>query len=377
MECPHTQTKAPSAARGSRNYGLDVLRALSMLFVVTLHLLGHGGVLDAAEGGAFASAYFLESLSICAVDCFVLISGYCLVSSSFKSRRIFSLWVEVFFYSIAIAIFAAVYTQQIPSGEQFFATVTPVFSSRWWFFTQYFALFWCTPLINLALSHMGKRSLRAAVIVIFLVFSLIPFVLHADVFKLSKGYSFAWFAMLYFIGGAIRLLQDEIRLPKIAGLALYVAGAAATAMGFILPELGIGESALAPYSGFLLSYTSPFVLVSALGIFWLCANLDIRNKTLQRAISWVTPSVFAIYLISDNPSIRTLFVTNAFAGYASLHPMLLPLAVLATALFIGVICVAIDKLRSALFKALKIEAGVRWLGAKLDNFLVGGQSSNG
>ena len=73
--------------RDQRNYGIDLLRVLSMCFVVVLHALGQGGVLAAVPDGtgASVSAHFLESLTYGEVDIFALISGY--VSFSAVSKK--------------------------------------------------------------------------------------------------------------------------------------------------------------------------------------------------------------------------------------------------------------------------------------------------
>ena len=62
----------------SRNHGVDLLRLLAMFYVLVLHVLGQGGVLEAAaEGTALHRfAWFLETWAYCAVDVFALISGY-------------------------------------------------------------------------------------------------------------------------------------------------------------------------------------------------------------------------------------------------------------------------------------------------------------
>ena len=91
-------------SKETRNYGIDILRILSIAFVVTLHVLGHGGVLKNATGISFAASYGLEAAAYCAVDCFVIITGYCMCLKSFKSKRILSLWAECFFYSVCIAV---------------------------------------------------------------------------------------------------------------------------------------------------------------------------------------------------------------------------------------------------------------------------------
>lgn len=66
-----------SVIKGTRrNYGIDALRLFSMLLVVTLHVLGHGGVLENLVGKKYAVCWLLECFSFCAVNCYGIISGY-------------------------------------------------------------------------------------------------------------------------------------------------------------------------------------------------------------------------------------------------------------------------------------------------------------
>lgn len=60
----------------ARIHGLDVLRCLSMFYVVILHILaqGKGGSLDASFVGAsnYAPSWLLNFGALCAVNCFAL-----------------------------------------------------------------------------------------------------------------------------------------------------------------------------------------------------------------------------------------------------------------------------------------------------------------
>ena len=61
-----------------RNYGIDLLRVISMIGVMTLHVLGHGGVLAITKILTlnYNIAWLLNILFCSAVNCFVLITGY-------------------------------------------------------------------------------------------------------------------------------------------------------------------------------------------------------------------------------------------------------------------------------------------------------------
>ena len=87
-----------------RNYGIDLLRLVLMYMVCILHVLGHGGVLNAVTPGTakYIVYWLLEIISYCAVDAFALISGYTSkLQPHQKYDKIVNMWFQVFFYSIA------------------------------------------------------------------------------------------------------------------------------------------------------------------------------------------------------------------------------------------------------------------------------------
>ena len=87
-----------------RNYGIDLLRMLSMFMIVNLHVLGQGGAMVRIVGdeAGYYAAWFLETCAYCAVDCYGLISGYVGVNGKFRPARLLELWLQVFFYSSAL-----------------------------------------------------------------------------------------------------------------------------------------------------------------------------------------------------------------------------------------------------------------------------------
>ena len=60
-----------------KNIGIEIVRILSMYMVMILHILGHGGILKSENiySFSFISIWFIEIISIVAVNLFGLISG--------------------------------------------------------------------------------------------------------------------------------------------------------------------------------------------------------------------------------------------------------------------------------------------------------------
>lgn len=59
-----------------RSYGIDALRCIATLFVLMLHTINRGGVFEASSGLNRMAILFVELISLSAVNCYALISGY-------------------------------------------------------------------------------------------------------------------------------------------------------------------------------------------------------------------------------------------------------------------------------------------------------------
>ncbi|MDE5952479.1 MAG: acyltransferase family protein, partial [Acetatifactor sp.] len=73
---------------------IELLRILAMMMVVMLHYLSKGELLTSLTEEFDASSYIawlLEAFSIVAVNVYMLISGYFLVDSGFKLKRLVQL----------------------------------------------------------------------------------------------------------------------------------------------------------------------------------------------------------------------------------------------------------------------------------------------
>ena len=73
-----------------RNYGIDLLKIISMYMVVQLHVLGCGGILGNCEKFSFNYyvAWFLEISAYCAVNVFAMITGYLMVEKKINRFKI-------------------------------------------------------------------------------------------------------------------------------------------------------------------------------------------------------------------------------------------------------------------------------------------------
>ena len=87
----------------NRESGTELLRIILILMVILLHYNNRimGGALGYAQGASHTLLLFLESISICAVNCFMIISGFFLYGAKkVKLSKVAELLFIVYTYRL-------------------------------------------------------------------------------------------------------------------------------------------------------------------------------------------------------------------------------------------------------------------------------------
>ena len=349
--------------KDERNYGVDMLRILSMLMIVILHILGIGGILDTCEPLSFkyATVWFLEAACYCSVNCYALISGYVGISASYKYSNIILLWLRVVFYTLSITVLFGIFMPGTVGKTIVLRSLFPVMKSPYWYFTAYFCLFLFIPVLNQAINSMSKAQMRAVVMAAIFVISVLQ-TIFGDVFGTSEGSSALWLIVLYMIGAYIRKFDAMKNMTTGKALIGYLI-ATFLSWGYKLvadaaPQFG-GEdsrfgSFIAAYSDRLIRFISPTILASA--VFLLIAFKKIKLfPGAKKFIAFVSPMSFSVYLIHAHPLIWRNFMKSRFEAFSLLSTPVLVIAVLGTALAIFGGCCACDMVRISLFKKIRLK----------------------
>lgn len=213
----------------TRNYGVDLLRIVSMYMVVVLHVLGQGGALQEAMSPSlqYQSAWFLKILCFGAVNCYALISGYVGINSRYRYSSIAYLWLWVFFYSAGFAFIAAYLSPKIKM-DAFIDGLTPVSSLDYWYFTAYFCMFFFIPLFNIILNTLSNKQLYFIASAIFILFSVMTVFSEKDLFNTYGGYSALWLSLCYILGGIFKRTNLLFKIKPWLGMLLFLVCVIAT-----------------------------------------------------------------------------------------------------------------------------------------------------
>ena len=160
------------AKENKRHSGIELLRILTALFVVMLHYNDGRAFTYAASGSPQRYVLFgIESIGICAVDLFILISGYFLATSQRRSvLKPLELLVQVVAFSEANYIGRTLLAGSALSIKRIILCAIP----NNYFVILYSALYLISPYINKVFQNLTKQKWNQLIITLLLLFSVWP-----------------------------------------------------------------------------------------------------------------------------------------------------------------------------------------------------------
>lgn len=351
-----------------RNYGLDLLRIVSMLMILILHLLGKGGALNNTKLFSFNNnlAWILENLCIVAVNCYVLISGYFSVTSKkFNIKRIINIWGKVLFYSMTIGVILIIMGYADKNIINILNTFFPILTKSYWFISVYIVLSILSPFLNIMIQKLTKEQYRILIVVMMIVFSIIPsFVPSEFMIDITGGVGICWFITLYLIAGYIRLHVPGEKICKKPFLKYLVFSmilfAFRSILAIVLEKLNMDLN----HSQKWLSYNTIVLFLSSMYLFLYFKQIDINNNKIISFIEKITPYILSVYIIHEQPLLRKILYTDILHIDSFLNEWYMILFVLIYALIIFIICILIDYIRYSICEKLfktKIETSMEKL----------------
>lgn len=316
----------------SRKSGVELLRLLCMYLILLEHALGHGYHNLNLPGGIHVSD-FLFSFCVCAVNTFVLISGY--FGLQLKLKSFYKLFSSCAFYGLlGYVIHLFVDGQHI--GRSLLTNGVFVFSNPpgWWFIKQYVFLLLLSPILNYAVESMNRERFRLA-LVILLILSLYFGLLWHDPVN-SSGYCLMQFVFLYFIGRYMKIYSVSCRSSLRSFVGYVVCGILLFVLFFVGKILS-SDFPLFDYG----HYNHPLVILAAVFLFQSFNLLQISSKS----VNCMSSSALAVYLITENNYIKGWYYSLLLKLVGPLDGFNRYLLLLLVLLLVLCFCITVDKVR--------------------------------
>lgn len=314
-----------------RESNIELLRILTMLGVIILHYN------NKSIGGAFeyvdrnSSNYYLlmslESIAICAVNLFMLISGFFMCQ---KKKTIINKPLELLFQVIVFS-FSFNLIFNIIKGSVSINSIIGGLVPANYFVILYIVVYLLSPYLNHLYGIIDTKFL----VILLSVFSIYPTLV--ELFNLftgkewaglssiglngsQSGYHIVNFIMMYYVGMYIRKYIDKLRRISMIKIifCLFI-------VGFVITAWGIASDVCEATKNLSRIYCNPLLVIEAAALFLIFYKINIGYVRLINKISsaaftvFITHSYFITHVgikwaVQQGPIIMLLHLTLTTVG---------------------------------------------------------------
>jgi surface polysaccharide O-acyltransferase-like enzyme len=323
-----------------RNSNFELLRLILMMMIVAHHCIVHGlslvgiGGFDWAEPMAIRANdlpmfMIANSFFICAVNVFILISGY--FGIHFTKEKLAYLLYMLFFYSILTSIGYSLFVDH--SVRSIVRGFMAISHSSYWFVIDYLILMIFSPMINDFFKGHGKKEVLWFIVALLFISCYMGF-FFKNVVNVN-GYTFFQFIMIYCIGRYISIYKVTLKAWK--SIPLYVI------ISFIIGYMmyGLSSFGLVKTAWKITFYNNPLLVLSAIFLFLTFRSFSFTSKWINK----LSASALSIYLIQSSqlgeyylyPFIRNVYTGKFGLQFGGGKMLLLILIVSVVIMFISVL----------------------------------------
>lgn len=282
----------------TRNSNIEVLRFLLMVAILLWHVIVHG--CDFKHIGCDGFVYdnsipvklFLASLTLPALYCFVLISGF--YELHLKAKRL----IELLLWCVIVSVVSALikryffgYEVGFKGLKDFWQSFFPITSNGWWFMTAYVQLMVLSPFLNYGMKQMDRHHIKILLIVLYCM-SL----LHMVILEPNAGSSLLGLIFIYLLGRYFNVYGFPYikKIRRIYLVSLFSFFGLMLAGYYLICMSGVFEVSKVIF--YFMGLANPFIVIMSVCIFYFFINLPVWSNTKVNAL--IAPNLF-IYLITE------------------------------------------------------------------------------
>lgn len=252
-------------------------------------------------------AMFIYCFCTCAVNCFVLISGY--FGIQLTKKKFVNIFFALLFYSILLNTVPQFFNGNIRGGV---LSLLLLSHSPYWFIIDYLFLMAFAPLLNTLFKRMSARYCDLLLLTMIIASCYFGFLWSHPVN--TDGYTLFQFLMIYCIGRLIR--EREYNVHRNKAIVLFIMGCLITGGLMYLVYL----SPLTDYTWRICYYNNPLVIFNAIMLFYIFLNTNIHSKV----INYLASSSLAIYLVQSSQWVsskmyRSISLEYSQGGYMAVY----------------------------------------------------------
>lgn len=304
-----------SHCKVKRHSGIELLRIVALLVVIYIHFRQQ---IDSTVlvGSTLYINNFFRSLSACAVDVFLIITGYFMCTNkTCKLSKVVDVLLQVVLYTLLTYLLL---TPQIELNPLILAFIPTSY-----YVMFYVVLYLLSPYLNRFIHSLDPINYKKFVLLSFTIFSVISIlsllfkeITSLDVMGINtigawgsqQGFNIVNFILLYFIGAYLRFSECKISIKKL----LFALGGVVFLI-FVWSMINENFHTFGSRSAWC--YDNPLVIMYAVLMFLIFKNMTFESQVVNS----ISKSVLAGYLIHSRctqyMNATTLVEDNMFLSY--------------------------------------------------------------
>lgn len=284
-----------------RQSNFELLRIVCMVLIVGIHITGQTNMDEyvVRDGISYYYCVLIGSAGRLVCNTFVMIGAWFLVDSKPKPEKAINLWLEIFFYSVAITLMCLITGCGDANIITFVQACFPVFGRPVWFGAEYICLLLLTPWLNEMLNKNNwqrtKKVIKLFGLLIIGCATIFPIEHTTPAFS-----ELVWFCFLYLFTGLYKHYQilTNRRLEKYSFWLfslgyLFLCG---TKILADVLDIKVLQYLYVYYRG---HYEALPGFACSLFLFLAFKNLD---TGYNKVINIISRSTFAVYIMHQTPA---------------------------------------------------------------------------
>lgn len=339
-----------------RQSNFEVLRIFSIMLIISFHYVWKGGFQFDGFGGVSFNQILVDlfdHFGELGVNCFMLISGYFLLDTKFRWRKVILLVCETEFYIILSRSFMIFVGWAELHTWEWRSYLFPILIQQYWFITVYILIYILSPYLQKLVSVLNKKELATLIWTQLFIWCLFPtFVLgilyHSNNTESMSYYSrFIWLIVVYLIGAYIRKYGFSLLKNLRRSIVCFIG----TLLLIVLYILGT-EFQFFPWQGTSAIYfwtpNSALQILLSISLFMIFLHLPIPYS---KTINYIASCTLGIYLLHDgalNPYLWRQVFRNA--THVNSHYFVIHIAI--AVFIIMLVGIVIDSVRKVFEKGI-------------------------
>lgn len=332
-----------------RNSNIELLRLICMFIIILHHAVFYGGGIGTGlPFNSFLSACFYIGGKFGA-NCFMAISAYYLIGSSFKIQRIVSVWKTTFFYGILFFILNFAFHFKTLQIIDVLETALPITYKSYWYITAFVGILFLSPFLNMTIEKLTKNTYGMLVIILFFMVA-VPITIFPKAMPFADESHLLLFVFIYLLIGYYKKgyiidVHKMVKLLMVLGLAWMIL----SALIVIVLSCLMSKTSIASYSTFWMKGESIPMIMASIG---LTLYVFEKEPNEIRIINSISKGSLDIYLIHMNHFVYLWLWKQIIPVSSLVNDYAYSIIILAVAFVIFTITLTIGNIRALLFSCI-------------------------